>query len=109
LFRYSTPASLYVAAFLINIRIQLDAPAIHRRFNGAGKGVFGNIVAQSWGTLFYNDINDLTNGSDFECNFLAVYANVNFIRNGQTYATYQAGGTPFAGIGGGSGQWTATS
>ncbi|MGZ8300336.1 MAG: VapA/VapB family virulence-associated protein [Rhodoplanes sp.] len=106
LFRHAASASLYAVTVIFPVRIKLDAPSIGKTFIGSGKGLFGSIVAQSWGTLYYNDINDLVNGSDFECNFLAVYANVNFIRGGQTYATYQGGGTPLAGIGGGSGQWT---
>lgn len=83
-FRYAASASLYAVTVIFPVRIKLDAPSIGKTFIGSGKGLFGSIVAQSWGTLYYNDINDLVNGSDFECNFLAVYANVNFIRGGQT-------------------------
>ncbi len=105
-FRYSTPANLYAVAVIVPIKFTLTLPNLCLVYKGDGKGYFGNIGAQSWGTLYYNDPHDLTNGSDFECNFFAVYANVNLIRSGNTYATYQAGGTPLAGIGGGSGNWT---
>ena len=60
-------------------------------FNGKGKGLFGSIVGQTWGTLWYNNLSDLTNESDFEVNFVTAYANLNLIRNGQTYEHILAG------------------
>ncbi|MGA7656603.1 MAG: VapA/VapB family virulence-associated protein [Methylocella sp.] len=104
-FQYSTSANLYAVTVIVPVTVQLST-GLGLVFNGKGKGLFGSIVGQTWGTLWYNNLSDLTNESDFEVNFVTAYANLNLIRNGQTYATYSGGGTPMAGIGGGTGQWS---
>jgi hypothetical protein len=59
----------------------------------------------SGGALYYDDINDLVGESDIECNFVSLYANVNFIRHGHACATYQGGGMALVGVFGGRGKW----
>lgn len=104
-FKYSTPATLFSYAIVALIHVKLDLPELGLEYKGEGGGLFGGVVARSWGTFYYNNLSDLSGQSDFECNFATAWANLNLIRSGQTYGMYQGGGIPFAGIGGGNGQW----
>ena len=53
------------------------------------------------GTLYYDDPADLNGDWDIEVIIAADYANVNFIKDGRTIATYQSGGIGFIEIGSG--------
>lgn len=104
-FKYSTPATLVPTAILVHIYVKLDLPLLGLEYKGSGWGAFGGFLSIAGGTFYYNNLSDLSGQSDFECNFVSAWANLNLIRGGQTYGMFQGGGVPFAGIGGGSGQW----
>ena len=105
LFQYSTPAGLVITSFLFYAHLILRAPVIQKRFEGDTGGLGLTGFYGSGGKLYYDDINDLVGESDIECNFVSFYADVNFIRRGHCYATYQGGGMALEGIFGGKGKW----
>ena len=102
-FKYSTYAGLGVICFLY-VNLTLNVPAFDLQYRGQGGGaILGGGAAA--GTLLYNNPSDLSDSSDFNLNAGFGVTNVNFIRNGATYATFVGGGIGFAGLSGGTGSW----
>jgi hypothetical protein len=103
-YKYTAYASLYVSAFF-GMEILLSVSSLSRSFKGNGGGVvFG--FGGSGGTLYYNNVDDLTGDSHWNGNFVSLYSNVNFIRDGSVYATFSGGGSPLIGVSGGThGKW----
>jgi virulence-associated protein len=86
--------------------LDFQVTGINKVFSGKAYGVGSFTPATpSAGTLYYNDAADLSGECDIECNFVSAWANINFIRKGITFATYQGAAIPTAGIYGGSGSW----
>jgi hypothetical protein len=106
LLKYSVGANLRVMAFPPVADIELHADGVGKVFTGEGKGVLIGI-AVSGGTLYYNDVNDLTNRCNFDANFISVSANVNFFHHlPDVFATYFGGGIPLLGEVWGKGKWS---
>lgn len=105
-YKYSVGANLRVLASF-QVHVELHIPSMSKVFSGDGGGALVGIGV-SGGTLYYNDPNDLNGHSDWNANFVSVYANLNLIRNG-VYATFSGGGIPLIGLSGGSGKWEAES
>jgi hypothetical protein len=102
-YKYSVAAWMHVEA-VFGVLVTIKVPSLSKQFVGKGGGVL-IAFGVSGGTLYYNDPDDLKNGSQWNANFLSVYANCNLFRNGSTYATYSGGGIPAIGLSGGSGDW----
>jgi hypothetical protein len=95
---------LFSAHQRVWLRDYLNASNIKKRFEGklGGVGLPGGLLfycidyswnvlhlagGGSWGTLFYDNISDLSGSCDIQINATPVATNVNFIHNGKTFAT----------------------
>jgi hypothetical protein len=111
-FLFSDGANVSVVAFAGVLYLELYMDDLNISFKGKASGTTSPVIAKSIGKLYYNNLNDLTNGCDFECNFWGVYPSaypyINFIHGSPTFATFQGDLTPLIWIGGGNGQWSSS-